>query len=252
MSKKILFFTTSGPIDSQEKVIATTAAFSSWKKWGFDVVLFGEDYHKDLCEEYDFILNTDVEKEEGLPLIKSIFEQGLAYEGYDCYCYINTDIILLENIQRYIDAIQEDNFCAVGQRIDVWDLPPINFLTESYNDILKKIYPLKKELHQHVGIDYFCFTPGFWDPKDFPRFRIARSTFDNWLINHGITQGQGKMIDLSHTFQPLQLEPNSRPLIEGKRAEQINYNRQLGGYIKFGGTSNTPYFLTQEMNIEKR
>jgi hypothetical protein len=256
MDKKILLFCSSGPIDSEEKKLTTTAAFTSWKRFNFDVLFLGEEYHKELCDEYGFILDTQVEKDRGLPIIRNIFQKALSYPGYDYYCYINTDIILLEDINEFLNVIKktEEEFCVVGQRINVYDLPPINFSKHSYDNILSIIYLLKKELYQHTGIDYFCFTPNFWDVNQIPDFRIARGFFDNWLINYGITEGNGKMIDLSYVFQPIHPEPNVRPKVEGQLLQDVIQNRIIGNSdkIRFQGTQDLLFYLDENLTITPR
>ena len=47
MAKKILLFTTIGKLNKENEAYVR-GSFSSWKKYGFDVLVFGEDFHKDL------------------------------------------------------------------------------------------------------------------------------------------------------------------------------------------------------------
>jgi len=55
MGKKIALFTTIGKL-SEESIVHVNASFSSWSKYGFDVIVFGEDFHEEICKEYNFIL----------------------------------------------------------------------------------------------------------------------------------------------------------------------------------------------------
>ena len=140
MGKKTLLFTTIGKLN-EETHKNTTDAFTSWS--GFDVVVFGEDFHKSLCEEYGFILDTDYERTEfGLPLVRSLFESVKKYEGYDVYCYLNSDIRFPKSPQYIIDSIDFENFLLVGQRMD------------TFPDGSEK-------LHVAGGIDYYFFSPNF-------------------------------------------------------------------------------------------
>ena len=78
MGKKTLLFTTIGKM-SEESHRISTEAFSSWK--GFDVVVFGEEFHESLCEEYGFTLDTDYERSEfGLPIVCNACNTNKAIE----------------------------------------------------------------------------------------------------------------------------------------------------------------------------
>jgi len=145
---------------------------------------------------------------------------------------------------------------VTGQRMDVFDLPPINYLTEPHTEINNKFLSLKTYLHNPGGIDYFCFTPNFWDISDMPDFSIARGRFDHWLMGKALTKGKGPVIDLSSVFVPFHPEPKNRitgdfALLyqEGniKLAYQILRNNVLYGKGKLHGATNmTPLILTKE------
>ena len=110
MNKKVLLFTTIGKLNDETSRFVT-AAFSSWKKWGFDVVVFGEDFHKDLCDQYGFTLNLNYEKSEfGIPIVRSLFLEAQKYEGYDLYSFINSDIIFHKNLFPIINSINIKDF----------------------------------------------------------------------------------------------------------------------------------------------
>jgi hypothetical protein len=210
MDKKVLLFTTIGKLNDETNRFVT-AAFSSWKKWGFDVVVFGEDFHKDLCNQYNFKLNLNYEKSEfGLPIVRSLFLEAQKYEGYDLYSFINSDIIFHKNFFNALNHIDLDDFMVVGQRMDIFDLPSVNYLEESIEDISNKLSPLKTFLHNPGGVDYFCFTPNFWDLSNMPDFSIAKGRFDHWLMGKALTQGKGPVIDLSKFFLPFHPEPKNR------------------------------------------
>ena len=69
INRKVLLYTTIGKLN-EETESNTNLAFSSWKKFGFDVVVFGEDFNRDFCNKYGFILDTNFEKTEfNLPLV---------------------------------------------------------------------------------------------------------------------------------------------------------------------------------------
>ena len=253
MDKKILLFTTAGKPNAETKVY-TTASFSSWKKWGFDVVLFGDEDMQSVCDEWDFTLNTKAEKNEfGLPLVKSLLNGYKQYPGYDFYMYLNSDIIFNSSPRAFINNIQSPEFMVVGQRYDVYDLPNINYLTDSLNEITKTLDTIEGKLHNPGGIDYWGFTPNFWDLSDMPDFSIARGRFDHWLMAKALTQGIGPVIDLTKVWTPAHPEPKVRTTgdfvqLYGEGNIKLAYQilRNILYYQKaglHGQTDMTPYYL---------
>jgi hypothetical protein len=145
--------------------------------------------------------------------------------------------------------------------MDIWDLPPINYLKEDIEEISSKISPLKTFLHNPGGIDYFCFTPDFWDLSTMPDFSIARGRFDHWLMGKALTQGKGPVIDLSNVFLPLHPEPKNRVIgdysvlyHEGniKLGYQILRNNIYFQYSKLHGQVDMAPLILTSAGIKKR
>ena len=115
MGKKILLFTTIGKL-SEESQAHVNASFQSWKDYGLDILVFGETFHKKLCSKFDAILDTSVEKSEfGIPLVRSLFVKALQYEGYDLYCYINSDIIFNKDPKPLLELIDYKSFISLEE-----------------------------------------------------------------------------------------------------------------------------------------
>jgi len=225
MDKKTLLFTTLGSL-TEESNRNVSSAFSSWKEYGFDVVVFGEDFHKELCDEYGFTLDTDYERTEfGLPLVRGLFQASKRYNGYDVYCYINSDIKFPKSPQYIIDSIEFDDFLLVGQRMDV------------YPDGTEK-------LHNPGGIDYYFYTPNFWDLSDMPDFSIARGRFDHWLMGKAYTDSNGVVIDLTKEWIPIHPEPMNRVTGDFVKLFTKDYNPKLA-YQLF---RNTYYFAQDRLH----
>ncbi len=245
MGKKTVLFTTIGKLSDESKV-HVNASFTSWKKYGYDVIVFGEDFHKDLCNKFGFILDTDYERSEfNIPIVRGLFEKALTYKEYEIYCYLNSDIIFNTSPREYIDQITFKDFMAVGQRLDVYDYPNIS----------------KSELHNPGGIDYFFFTPKFRDWSDMPDFSIARGRFDHWLMGSALETNY-PTVDLTQVFLPTHPEPNKRVTARwwdlyadgnSKLAYQIYRNYLwFARDKKHGQTNMTSHLLTQDgLSIRK-
>lgn len=239
MGKKVLLFTTIGKL-SEESKVHVNDSFSTWKQYGFDVLVFGEEFHKDLCKEFGFTLDLEYEKSEfNIPLVRGLFEKALTYKGYDLFCYLNSDIIFGTDPSPFLDSITFDNFMAVGQRMDVWDYPNTS----------------RSELHNPGGIDYFFFTPNFRDWSDMPDFSIARGRFDHWLMGASLEAGY-PTIDLTEVFVPTHPEPKHRVHAEWWR-HYAEDNSKLGYQIfrnailfteaaKHGQTNMTSHIMTSD------
>lgn len=225
MAKRVLLYTTIGTL-SEESEKNTRRAFESWKKFGFDAVVFGERQHRDLCAEYNFKLELEYERTEfGLPLVGSLFREIKKVTDFDVYCYLNSDITFDSSPQIYIDTVEEKDFLLVGQRLD--------------------IYPDgSKELHNPGGIDYYFYTPGFWNvEEDIPEFSIARGRFDHWLMGYAYTEGSGIIVDLTKDWVPLHYEPKERTT--GNFARLFNEGNSKLAYQIF---RNSHYFSKERLH----
>jgi len=238
MAKRLLY-TTLGKLTPETEVYVN-ASFSSWKKYGFDVVVFGEDFHKELCDIYGFILDLNYEKSEfNLPIVRNLLQKGLDYKGYDLYCYLNSDIIFTSDPNPYLDKITYPEYMAVGQRLDVWGYPNIT----------------KEEIHNPGGIDYFFHTPNFTSWDDMPDFTIARGRFDHWIMGKAL-ESNHPVIDLTEVFLPLHPEPINRMTGDFNKlyAEQnykVGYQIYRNNYYfitggKHGQTNMTPLIMKEE------
>jgi hypothetical protein len=241
MGKKTLLYTTIGKLN-KETYKNTTDAFLSWKE--FDVVVFGEDEHEELCKKYGFILDTDYQRSEfGLPLVRSLFESSQKYKGYGVYCYLNSDIKFPNSPQYIIDLVDYDNFLLVGQRLDI------------YPDGTEK-------LHNPGGIDYYFYTPNFWDLSDMPNFSIARGRFDHWLMGKAFTEGNGAIIDLTKEWIPKHPEPINRTTgdfgelfsknINPKLAYQMFRNNYYYAKAKLHGQTDMAKFYVEDGKVKQR
>ena len=243
MAKRLLY-TTLGKL-TEESAEHIHASFTSWKEYGFDVVIFGEPFHKPICDAFGFTLDLNYEKNEfNLPLVRNLFERGLTYEGYDLYCYLNSDIIFTNDPNPYLDQIEFEDYMAVGQRLDVWGFPDITH----------------QDVHDPGGIDYFFHTPNFMDWSKMPDFAIARGRFDHWIMGAALETGK-PVVDMTLVFMPTHPEPAVR--IESDWIKNYaNGNPKIGYQIyrnnyffakeqKHGQTDYCPFYFTPQ-GLEKR
>jgi hypothetical protein len=149
-----------------------------------EIILFGVDDKVDkVAAEFGIRHIPDVERNEyGTPLINSAFDIAQRMSTHQLMCYVNTDIILLNDFLAAVQQIHErkDRFLLVGQRWDVdlrqaWDLTKPDWETE-----LRAYVTKVGRLHPPTGIDYFVFPQGQY--YELPPFAVGRPKWDNWLI----------------------------------------------------------------------
>ena len=117
----------------------------------------------------------------GTPRIDDIFLQAQKLAQHDLLCYINTDIILVNDFIQAVERIKNytNDFLVVGQRIDLEVKELLSFDNGWEQSILDRANNNGK-WYGPLGIDYFLFKRGLW--KTIPPFAVGRTVWDNWLI----------------------------------------------------------------------
>lgn len=198
-----VFFTTVGKLNHFGWT-AFRSAMASWVDRDPDshIIVYGDEGDSEVKQFVEWSgaeFRTDVERTEfGLPIVRSMFTTTEnTYPDWDVYTYINSDIILTKSLQPIIDKVSEigDQFMLVGQRMDLIGYPKEN---------------AQRQLHNPGGIDYFCYTKGFWYLDDMPDFSVARGRFDHYLMGRALRHGNGPVIDITKDFLVMHPEPENR------------------------------------------
>lgn len=135
----------------------------------------------------------------GTPLLGSIFREADRRAKNDTLCYINTDIIILNNFLPKIRRVPFKKFLIIGRRYDMKVDYPIDFRDKEWN---KKMHNelLRKGSFFTMGMDYFIYRNGLY--KDMPEFAIGRGSWDSWLV-HSAIQQKAAVIDASSVILAL-------------------------------------------------
>jgi len=117
------------------------------------------------------------------PFVNYIFNKANELALHKVLCYLNADIIVMDDFVEAIDKIlkKENQFLAVGRRWDVEIKEKIDFSDGWQRKLLKSLKTLGR-LHSHTGIDFLVFPKGLI--KELPPFLIGRPGWDSWLIYH--------------------------------------------------------------------
>jgi hypothetical protein len=119
--------------------------------------------------------------EHGTPLLNSVFDQVGQVASYELMCYVNADIILLNDFIEAVQRIQFRRFLMVGQRWDIELRELWKFDGPYWEEQIRRYVAAHGTLHPPAGSDYFVF------PRDsavgrLPAFAVGRPGWDNWFI----------------------------------------------------------------------
>lgn len=164
-----------------------------------DIILLGSDEGvSEVADEYDLHHIPHVDCNEfATPLISSLFEEAEKAAVSSFMCYVNADIIFLQDFMDGIRVVQEEmpNSLMVGRRWNVDIREPIEF-SGNWQQSLKSLVQQKGKLFPYFGIDYFVF------PKNglgrLPPFAIGRPAWDNWVIYKACSSGM-VVVDMTKT-----------------------------------------------------
>ena len=121
---------------------------------------------------------------EGTPLASSVFRLARANSRHEVLCYLNADIVLLDDFLPAVHKVQEQlmQFLIVGQRWDLRIREAINFET-GWQEALRRRTQEGGRRHPPAGSDYFVFRRDLF--LEVPPFALGRAGWDNWMIFAG-------------------------------------------------------------------
>lgn len=166
-------------------------AVQSWIRLHPDVQVFlcaDDPGVKEVAEELGVGYIPDVERNEfGTPLVRSAFDKVREVARYDKLCFVNADIILLNDFTDAVRRVEFDDYLMVGQRWDVpitklWDYDHPN-----WEGTIRQFTEEQGRLHIPAGSDYFVF-PRNSAVVDLPPFAVGRPGWDCWLIYYARKQ----------------------------------------------------------------
>jgi len=169
-----------GPTD-----IIQRNAIKSWTllEPGCEIILFGDDEGTDkVAEELGVSHIPNINRNEfGTPLLDNIFQQADSAAAYPFLCYVNADIILMND---FIEAVREvqghsSSFLMTAQRwnLDVTD--PLDF-SRGWEDKLRLAVSSHGRLHHHTGIDFWVYPRGLLN--NMPPFAVGRVAYECWCL----------------------------------------------------------------------
>jgi hypothetical protein len=96
-------------------------------------------------------------------------------------CYVNADIILMNDLLQATRQIRFQNFLVLGQRWNI-DLKKLwDFERPDWEIRLRQLVVNHGDRHPPWGSDFFIF-PRYSSIGELPEFAVGRAGWDNWLI----------------------------------------------------------------------
>lgn len=214
----LTIFTLPKPFTDKHINIIQRNAIKSWTllKPKPEVILLGDDRGiKEAAQDFQAKHIPRVKRNKyGTPLLDSAFSLAREQAKHEILCYVNADIIFLQDFLKILDYLPEKKeFLVVGRRWNLDIKKLIDFNRESWREILGNKIRKKAKLHPAVGSDYFIFRRESFD--DLPPFIVGRASWDNALIY--LARMKGLQI-INNNIVPLVIHQNHRYLPQQRSA----------------------------------
>ena len=159
-------------------------AITSWTflKPRPEIILFGEEKGiEQLSAELGLIHVPQIARNEyNTPLIDDLFHKARRISRNNLLCYVNADLILLDDFMEAVGRIPLKRFMMTGQRLDLDLNEPMDFRSHDWQDRLLGVAAQRGKWHGHTGLDYFIFPRDLF--QKLPPFAVGRTMWDNWLV----------------------------------------------------------------------
>lgn len=219
------------------------------------VFIYDENSEPSPAEQYPKIKIKDITVNRyGVPLLNKMFTETAAQAKTDYICYINGDIILIDDFRTAVEKIPFNQFMLVGQRIDI-DLTEKLVFADQWRQNLKKKLENEGELHADTGIDYFLMPTKMFKAFNMPDFAIGRPAWDNWMIRRA-RELRIPVVDATDFICVGHQNHDYSHHVGGKKdlwhGDQGEENRQMaGGLNKLMFIRDSTHRLTKEGDVVK-
>ena len=235
----LTFYTTGKPFIGHSGIIQRNAL----KSWALvhpdvEIILFGDDEGAaQVARELGVRHEPHVERNEhGTKRLDFMFARARAIARHDVLCYINCDIILMDDFCRAVELVRSkrDQFLMVGRRWDVDLSQSYDFSNPDWQLQLRDLARRKGRQRTPDWIDYFVFSRGLYG-DDIPSFVIGRVFWDNWLLWKA-RQSEKTVVDAS------------RMVVAVHQNHDYGYHPQGYSGVWFGNESGQNYKLAGGWN----
>jgi hypothetical protein len=231
----LTLFATAKPFKGHINIIQRNA-IQSWKALHpeIEIILFGSDEGAaEVAQEFSLRHEPHVECNElGTKRLDYLFARAQAIARHDILCYINCDILLMQDFRLAIERVRATHreFLMVGRRHDTDITKPLPFDHPDWQSELRSLASRSGRKRTADWIDYFAFSRGFYGP-DVPPF-VLRVFWDNWLVWKALDSNK-PVIDASPAVLAVHQNHDYSHHPQGKQGvwngEEARRNAQLAG-----------------------
>jgi hypothetical protein len=233
--------------------VIQTNALQSWLQLQpqCEIILFGDEAGTDQTAARFGVSHCPAiaRNEFGTPFLNDIFEKAQAIASHPVICYVNADMILLNDFTTSVDALRhvKQPFLMVGRRWNLDLTEPLDFVRADWADALRRSARERGVLGSQYYIDYFVFPRGLF--TNVPPFAIGRPPFDNWLLWKARSVG-AFLVDASElvvaVHQNHDYTHHSGGRVGVYEGPEAKYNRELiGGSHHFFTLEDATHHLTR-------
>lgn len=181
----LTLFTTAKPFTDARIAAIQRNACTSWTllRPRPEIMLFGDEpgtaeVARDLGLRH---MRRVARSPSGVPLLGDMFLQAEREAAHDLLCYVNADIILLDDFMAAVARLTawRERWLLIGGRLDLDLCQPLDFDAPDWQARLAWQARLQG-IPMTQGSDYFAFPRGLY-PR-VPPFAPGRTAWDNWLI----------------------------------------------------------------------
>lgn len=244
-------FATAKPFRGHSGIIQRNA-IQSWKALhpDIEIILFGNDEGAaEVAREFGLRYQPHVERNEhGTKRLDYLFARAQAIARHGILCYINCDIILMQDFCRAVQRVSSAHreFLMVGRRWDLDITSPVAFTQPDWEEAMCQLALRQGRQRTAEWIDYFAFSRGLY-PPDMPPF-VLRVFWDNWLVWKAM-DSQKPVIDASSVVLAVHQNHDYNYHPKGKQGvwngEEAGKNGQLaGGWRHLRTIADAPVRLT--------
>jgi hypothetical protein len=248
-------FTTAKPFRGHIGIIQRNA-LQSWKALhpAVEIILFGADEGAaDVAQELGLHHELHVERNEhGTKRLDYLFARAQAIARHEVLCYINCDIILMQDFWRAVGRVRgaHREFLMVGRRWDTEINEPLHFFLEDrrlqdcqsgdwrsrerqaphWEAEVRRLVLQNGRKRTAEWIDYFAFSRGLYG-SEIPPF-VLRDFWDNWLVWKALDSGK-PVIDASRVVMAVHQNHDYSYHPQGKagvsNGQEAGRNAELAG-----------------------
>ncbi len=220
---------------------------------GVEVLLCGDEEGTDeVAEDVGAGRMPDLARNEyGTPLVSDAFHKAGVQAAHDVLCYVNADIILLDDFLPAVRQAVEwaPQFLMSGQRREVSAVPSADIGRPGWTERCRDLAERTGRLASPWAIDYFVFPRGA--VSELPPFAVGRPGWDNWMIYRALVRGV-PVVDATTAVVAVHQDHGYAhvPQKRGQRWQgpEADRNRELMGRARLAGDQHS--FSLQDANWE--